>query len=334
MFAPGYYFLKKEVTMGFIITLIVLAAMIALFSAMVSKSGSEKVVDVDRFHSLKKARRGMGGLVILIIVVAVIIKSIVVIPPGKVGVVVLFGHVGDRALKNGIHLINPLARVVKMSVRTEEYTMSGTTAEGYIKGDDAIDALTSEGLKVRLDLTAWYHLVGEDAPKVFQTIGPNYEHKIVRPALRTAIRDAVVKYTASGIYTEKRSQVIQDIETIVKELIGDRGIVVEEILLRNVILPKRLMDAIDTKLAAEQEAQKMEFILKKEQKERERKVVEADGIKKANQIIAAGLTDKYLRWYRIDMMKQLVNSPNNTIIFIPEDMKTTPIINIPSSKNR
>ena len=94
------------------------------------------------------------------------------------------------------------------------------------------------------------------------------------------------------------------------------------------------MDAIDAKLAADQEAQKMEFILMKEKKERERKTIEAEGIKNANRIIAAGLTDRYLKWYRIDMMKQLVNSPNNTIIFIPEDMKTAPIINIPSGKDK
>lgn len=288
---------------------------------------------MNEYEVTKKVGKGIGTFVVpLVIIVLIIIKSVVIIPPGTVGVVVFFGNVSKNSLKNGIHLINPLANVYKMSVRTEEYTMSVATAEGHIRGDDAIDALTKEGLKVRLDLTAWYRLLGEQAPKVYETIGPNYEKKIVRPALRTAIRDAVVKYTAAGIYTEKRAQVIEDIEAVLKELTKERGVVVEKILLRNVILPKRLMEAIDAKLAADQEAQKMEFILSKEKKERERKIVEAEGIKEANRIIASGLTNKYLRWYRIDMMKQLVDSPNNTIIFIPEDMKTNPIVNIPASK--
>ncbi|MBN1621631.1 MAG: prohibitin family protein [Endomicrobiales bacterium] len=286
---------------------------------------------MDEFVLTKKIGSGLGMIVgISILCLLVLVKSVVIIPPGYVGVVIFFGKVRKQPINNGFHIINPLANVVKMSVRTEEYTMSVATAEGHIKGDDAIDALTKEGLNVRLDLTAWYKLLPQEAPRVYETIGPNYEKKIVRPALRTAIRDAVVKYTASGIYTEKRADVISDIESFLEGFTEDRGVVIEKILLRNVILPKRLMEAIDAKLAADQEAQKMEFVLLKEKKERERKVVEAEGIKSANQIIAAGLTNRYLQWYRIDMMKQLVNSPNNTIIFIPEDMKSPPIINIPS----
>ena len=287
---------------------------------------------MDPVEFQKKVGIGLGGFVAIFIALVILGKCIVIIPPGKVGVVVLLGKVRPNPIMSGLHIINPLVNVVKMSVRTEEHTMSIAPSEGYRKGDDAIDALTSEGLKVRLDLTAWYRLIGEKAPNVYETIGPNYESKIVRPALRTAIRDAVVKYTAAGIYGKQREQVILDIESILSKLTENRGILIEKILLRNVILPKRLMDAIDIKLAAEQEAQKMEWVLLKETKEKERKTVEAEGLKQANRIIASGLTDKYLKWYRIDMMKQLVNSPNNTIIFIPEGMDTSPIINIPPGK--
>lgn len=305
----------------FIIFLFVIMSVMNLFKK--AQSGEVNV-------NIAKIRKSVKVIIPLVIIVLVLIKSIVVIHPGQVGVVVLFGNVKANALQNGIHLINPLASVVRMSVRTEEYTMSIAGGEGKMSGDDAIDALTKEGLKVRLDLTAWYRLETAAAPKVYQTIGSDYEVKIVRPALRTAIRDAVVNYTAAGIYTEKRTEVINDIENVLSSLTKERGIVVEKILLRNVILPKKLTEAIDAKQAAEQEAQKMEFVLQKEQKEQERKIIEAEGIKSANKIIAAGLTPSYLQWYRIDMMKQLVNSPNNTIIFIPEGLDTTPIINIPS----
>ncbi len=287
---------------------------------------------MDQYEMQAKFGKGIGFFVTLFIVFVILMKSIVIVPPGTVGIKVLFGKVNPKTLKSGLHLINPFASVVKMSVRTEEYTMSIASAEGYKKGDDAIDALTSEGMKVRLDLTAWYRLDASEAANVYEKIGRNYESKIVRPVLRTAIRDAVVRYTAASIYTEKRAQLVEDIETIMVELLKGRGIVSEKILLRNLILPKRLMDAIDIKLSAEQEAQKMEFVVMKEKKEKERKIVEAEGIRRANQIISSGLTDKYIKWYRIDMMKQLVDSPNNTIIFIPEDMSSTPIINIPSQK--
>ncbi|MBU2529293.1 prohibitin family protein [bacterium] len=287
---------------------------------------------MDQYEMQAKFGKGIGFFVMLFIVFVILMKSLVVVQPGTVGVRVLFGKVNPKTLKSGLHLINPLVNVVKMSVRTEEYTMSIASAEGYKSGDDAIDALTSEGMKIRLDLTAWYRLDEAKAAQVYETIGTNYESKIVRPVLRTAIRDAVVKYTAASIYTEKRAQLVSDIERIMAELLKDRGIISEKILLRNLILPKRLMEAIDIKLSAEQAAQQMEFVVMKERKEKERKIVEAEGIRRANQIISSGLTDKYIKWYRIDMMKQLVDSPNNTIIFIPEDMSSTPIINIPAQK--
>lgn len=287
---------------------------------------------MNEFELPKKVGKGVIGFVVFFVLVIIISKSIVIIPPGTAGVVVMFGKVRPVVLASGLHVINPLARVFKMSVRTEEYTMSAAAGEGRIRGDDSIEALTKEGLTVKLDLTAWYRLMEDKAPNVYRTIGLRYEAKIVRPALKTAIRSAVVKYTAADIYTKKRAQVVSDIESSIKVLMEGRGIIIEKILLRNVILPKRLMDAIGMKLAAEQEAQKMEFVLMKEEKEKERKIIEAAGVKKSNQIIAAGLTERYLRWYRIDMMKQLINSPNNTVIFIPQDMKTSPIINIPANR--
>lgn len=303
---------------------------IFIFIIMSVMSAIKKSQEGEVNVNLAKIRKSAKIIIPVVVIVLVLIKSIVIVHPGQVGIVVLFGSVKANSLKNGIHIINPLASVVRMSVRTEEYTMSIAGGEGKMSGDDAIDALTKEGLKVRLDLTAWYRLEEIAAPKVYQTIGINYEAKIVRPALRTAIRDAVVRYSAAGIYTESRTEVVQDIEDALTSLTKERGIVVEKILLRNVVLPRKLTEAIDTKQAAEQEAQKMQFVLQKEQKEQERKIIEAEGIKKANRIIAAGLTPSYLQWYRIDMMKQLVNSPNNTIIFIPEGMNTTPIINIPA----
>ncbi len=264
--------------------------------------------------------------IVIIVVAIILLASLTVIPAGHVGVVALFGKVRNTPIQPGLHLVNPLANVVKMDTRLLEYTMSIASAEGYQKGDDAIDALTSEGLKVRLDLTAWFRLDPALAPRVYNEIGVDYERKIIRPTLRTAIRDVVVKYTAESIYSVKRDTVVIEINERAKELIGDRGIILDNILMRNVLLPQRIADAIDSKLAADQDARRMEFILQKEHLEKERKIVEAEGIREANRIIAQGLTTSYIQWYRIEMLKQLVNSPNNTIVILPEDMKSAPLM--------
>ncbi|MGC9315056.1 MAG: prohibitin family protein [bacterium] len=264
--------------------------------------------------------------IIIILAVIILLAAITVVPAGHVGVVVLFGKVRTVPLSPGLHVINPLANVVKMETRLLEYTMSVASAEGTVRGDDAIDALTSEGLKVRLDLTAWFRLKPDEAPKVYNEIGANYDRKIIRPTLRTAIRDVAVRYTAEDIYSVKRDSVVIAITLRAKELIGDRGLILDNILLRNVILPDKIADAIDAKLAADQDARRMEFILQKEVLEKERKVVEAEGIREANRIIAQGLTSSYIQWYRIEMLKQLVNSPNNTIVILPENMNSAPLM--------
>lgn len=264
--------------------------------------------------------------IVIILAVIILLAAITVVPAGHVGVVVLFGKVRTVPLSPGLHVINPLANVVKMETRLLEYTMSVASAEGTVRGDDAIDALTSEGLKVRLDLTAWFRLKPEEAPKVYNEIGANYDRKVIRPTLRTAIRDVAVRYTAEDIYSVKRDSVVIAITLRAKELIGDRGLILDNILLRNVILPDKIADAIDAKLAADQDARRMEFILQKEVLEKERKVVEAEGIREANRIIAQGLTSSYIQWYRIEMLKQLVNSPNNTIVILPENMSSAPLM--------
>ena len=276
-------------------------------------------------------KRGILTIVILGILGILIISSVTIIPPGYVGVVEILGHINEQPLYSGFHLVVPIAIVHKMDTRLQAYTMSAASHEGERRGDDAIDALTSEGLKIRMDLTAWYQLEPKEAPHVYSKIGKDYVRKIVRPLLRTAIRDVAVKYTAEDIYSSKRDSVVIQIINEAKTLSAGKGIDMERVLLRNVILPQMVQNAIDTKLAADQDAQKMKFVLEKEKREKERKIIEAEGIREANRIIAQGLTRNYIQWYRIEMLKQLVTSPNNTIIIIPDDLKSLPMI-MPAGK--
>jgi len=266
------------------------------------------------------------GIIVVVLFVFVFLNPIVIIQPGYVGVKVLFGNVKEGVLQNGFHIVNPLLNIVKMDARLQSYTMSVSTQEGERTGDDAIDALTSEGLMVKLDLTAWYRLIPEDAPSVYRSIGLDYVSKVVRPLLRTSIRDIAVRYTAEDIYSSKRNEFTDSIITHAIILAKGKGIEIDRILLRNVKLPKEIENAINAKISADQEAQKMEFVLAKEEKEKERKIIEAEGIQQANKIISKSLTSSYLTWYRIEMLKSLVNSPNNTIIVIPENLKSLPMI--------
>ncbi|MEJ2355461.1 MAG: prohibitin family protein [candidate division WOR-3 bacterium] len=268
---------------------------------------------------------------VLILSFIFLIASMVrLIPPGHVGVVIVFGKVQETTLKNGLHLVNPFASIEKMSIRTEEYTMSGMPREGQVRGDDAIQSLTSEGLMVRLDVTVWYHLVPEGAAEVYSKLGVGYVDKIVRPAARTSIRNVISNYKVEDIYTQNRESVSIQIGENLREAVKERNVEIERVLLRDVKLPAKVQNEIDAKMAAKQEAEKMEFVLDKEKREAERKAVEAQGISDANKIIAKSLSGSYLQWYYIQTLQKLVNSPNNTVIVTPFDQKLTPLLNIPS----
>jgi len=252
------------------------------------------------------------------------------IPPGNVGVVIVFGKVQETTLKNGLHLVNPFASIEKMSIRTEDYTMSGISREGQLRGDDAIQALTSEGLMVRLDVTVWYKLMPEGAAEVYSTLGTQYVDKIVRPAARTSIRNVISNYKVEDIYTQNRESVSIEISENLRSAVKDRKVEIERVLLRDVKLPDKVQNEINAKMAAKQEAEKMEFVLDKARREAERKAVEAQGISDANKIIAKSLSGSYLQWYYIQTLQSLVNSPNNTVIVTPFDQKLTPLLNIPA----
>ena len=243
--------------------------------------------------------------IILLAVIGIIIlaKSLIVVQAGETGVYHLFGKINDSELKSGLHLVNPLAEVTKMSIRTEQYTMSIAREEGNKGGDDSIDALTSEGLTIKLDITVFYHLIEDKASDVYKTLGTDWEEKIIRPEIRSAIREIVANYDSKAIYSDKRDEIILAIKDSMIKSVEPRGIVIEQVLLRNVILPARLDSSIQEKLQAEQESQRYEFLLSKEKKEAERKIIEAKGQRDAQQIINESLTNNYLNYLYIKELK-------------------------------
>ncbi|MBC8525929.1 MAG: prohibitin family protein [Candidatus Cloacimonetes bacterium] len=266
-------------------------------------------------------------IIILLIIIGVLSQTIKVVEPGKVKVQVLFGKVQKRILHSGLNFVNPLITMRTMSVRTEAYTMSAARYEGRVRGDDAIKALTSDGIILPMDITCLFHLIADKAPEVYEKIGYDYESKIIRPELKTIIRQVISNFKMEQVYSSARDTIALRMKEEAHKKLFPRGIFIEDVLLRNVTLPKQVETAINAKKTEQQNFEKMLYTLQKEGKEKERKIIEAEGIKIANQTIAEGLTESYLRWYQIDMMKKLIDSPNNTIIFIPMGQEITPIIN-------
>ncbi|MCK4686607.1 MAG: prohibitin family protein [Candidatus Lokiarchaeota archaeon] len=279
---------------------------------------------------------GIVSSIVILVIITVIgiftggfLSPYTIIPAGETGVYVYFGNVDDKELKSGFHLKNPLASVKKMSIRTEEYTMSVAQGEGEKEGNDSIDALTKEGLTVKMDITVFYAMQEDKASDIYKTLGLNYEEKIIRTEIRSSIRAIAANYEAKDLYSEKRDEVEAQILISLKEQIEPRGITIENALLRNIILPNKLTNAISDKLEMEQQSQKMEFVLEKEKLEAERKAVEAEGIKKSQDIISESLTPAYVRWYSIEMMKDLAGSENTTFLFVPTDNQGMPVVNFP-----
>ncbi|MEY4628210.1 MAG: hypothetical protein RLZZ595_536 [Bacteroidota bacterium] len=251
-------------------------------------------------------------------------SSVRQVDAGYVGVKTLFGKVQPQTLNSGLSFINPLMDVTIIDIRTQNYTMSGVHDEGSKSGDDAIKVLTADGLEVTIDLSVLYRVNPAETPKLITDIGTNYEDKIVRPITRTRIRDNSVYYDAVALYSTKRdefqSRIFKTIETDFKQ----RGLILENLLVRNITLPASVKSTIEQKINAEQEAQKMQFVLQKEKQEAERKRVEAQGISDYQRIINESLSDRQLQYEQIQAMKELAKSSNAKIIVMPS--KGAPLI--------
>jgi regulator of protease activity HflC (stomatin/prohibitin superfamily) len=265
----------------------------------------------------------ISGLVVIALgILSAMFKQI---DAGKVGVQSLYGSVQDNVLESGLRVVNPLMDVTIFETRTQNYTMSAVHNEGDQQGDDAIRVLSNDGLEVIIDLTVLYRISPTDAPKIYKQIGENYTDKIVRPVTRTRIRDNAVYYDAIALYSTKRNEFQQRIRKSIEADFKTRGLILEQLLIRNINLPNSVKKTIESKINAEQDAQKMTFVLQKEKQEAERKRVEAQGIADYQRIISSGLTDKQLQYEQIKAQKEIATSNNAKVIFM-NGKGNTPVI--------
>lgn len=245
----------------------------------------------------------LGAGAIVFGVGMLIYKTLVVIPAGHVGVVDFFGNVSQRTLKPGINMINPLARVIRMSIKTQELK-------------ELANVPSQEGLTVNLEVSALYHLDPEKAAEVYKTVGPVYQEILIVPQFRSVIRTVTASYEAKALYTSMREKLANSIKADLELLLGPRGILIENTPLRNISLPQRVADAIEEKLSAEQESQRMQFVLSKEKFEADRKRIEAQGIADYQRTVSQGLNELLLRWKGIEATEKLANSSNSKIVVI------------------
>lgn len=306
-----------------------------LFFAAIIALSFGKLLDTEAQRSSAKR----ASFLLIVVGVVISFSSMVkVINAGTVGVVRTFGKVDELPLTEGLHMVNPFSTVEQISIRTEQYTMSGVRGEGAIKGDDAIRTLTRDGLPLPIDITVAFRPVPSMVPWLYRNIGmpEDYIGKIIRPASRAAVRDAVASFTAQEAYTTKREMlsatITKEVERYVRETLakseGYRGeaFVVQQVLIRNIELPDKLKASIEAKLTAEQEALRMEYVLQKEKQEAERKRIEARGIADFQAIVSQGLNDKLLKWKGIEATQALADSQNSKIIVIGGGKDGLPII--------
>jgi prohibitin 1 len=263
--------------------------------------------------------RGAGMLLLLIIGAIIALSSTSCVRTGHVGVVSIFGRVTGRTLSEGIHLVNPAASITELSVKTQE-----------IKEKAAVPS--KEGLIMGLEASLLYHLDPTRAAAVYQQIGPTYADILLIPTFRSAIRAITAGNTAASLYSDGREGIAQQILEDVRRQVAPRGVIVENVLLRDLQLPETLKHAIEAKQQAQQEAQRMEYVLQREKQEAERKRVEASGIKDFQDIVSQGISDKLLEWKGIEATMELVKSQNAKVIVVGNSKNGLPLIYAGDSK--
>ncbi|MFD0940200.1 prohibitin family protein [Pedobacter boryungensis] len=286
-------------------------------------AGSYFLAKQQQFAKLVLAVRMAGLFFILLGISTSMLK---VIDTGEVGVKTLFGKVDQSILSSGLNVVSPLVNVTSFDTKTQNYTMSAVHDEGNKNGDDAIRVLSADGLEVVIDLSVLFKVKPSSAPEILRTIGTDYVDKIVRPITRTAIRDNAVSYDAVALYSLKREEFQQKIYQTIAISFAKRGLDLEQLLVRNITLPQSVKASIESKINAEQEAQKMTFVLQKEKQEAERKRVEARGIADYQKILSTGLSDKQLQYEAIKAQKEIALSPNTKVLIMGGGSKNVPLV--------
>ena len=242
-----------------------------------------------------------------------ILCSCAVIRPGEVGIKQKFGKLKGKTKTQGLLFYNPFtSSVVRVPIRT-------------INREIKLNLPSKEGLNVQAEISILYHIEQEKVSEIISSVGKGYERTLILSTFRSASADVCARFYAKDMHSGKRGEIEREIKTQMAKLLDGRGFVIEAVLLKSITLPQGLYSAIEAKLQAEQEAQQMKFILQREEKEAERKRIEAAGIRDAQLIIKEGITESNIQWKSLEVLKEISMSPNAKLILT--DGKTPVLIN-------
>jgi prohibitin 1 len=268
------------------------------------------------FSAKKRSSKQESSFALIGMGVAILIAVLqcwTIIPAGHVGVIDFFGNVSDKTLYPGVNFVNPMANVVKFDARTQELKETMTVP-------------SKEGLSIDLELSLLFSLSFQNANKIYKTVGEDYVERIVVPQFRSVVRGVTSQYDAKALYTAEREQLSKQIETDLLKLVGPRGINIESSPMRQITLPPGLTASIEEKLKADQESQRMQFVLQRETQEAERKRIEAKGIADFQEIVSKGISEQLLKWKGIEATEKLAGSANTKIVVIGSGKDGLPLI--------
>ena len=307
---------------GIILFLVLLVGGLAVWRQVVTRSAqvrdaSGRPVGPGPFEIVRGIGLALAGLLLLVTLVG----TFRVVPVGHG--LVIFNTVtkGFTIAGEGVAFVPPFVSSTQLyDLRRLEYTMSGVSGEGRKANvDDSIWSPTKEGLQVGIDLTLWHHVDPKRLVHVHRDIGPDYEEKVLRPAVRSVIRLVISEYPVMDVYSEKRQQIQDEINQRIRGLLEKDGLMVDEVVLRDVRFTPEFTKAIEAKTIAQQSAEQMKYTLEKEQKEAERKVIEAQGRARAIETINQALArnPNYIKYLYVDKLSdkvQVIVSDQNTIM--------------------
>lgn len=250
---------------------------------------------------------------ITLMLASTVLTSCAVVRPGEVGIKRTFGKLNKNVVESGVLAFNPFTTtVIKVPVRT-------------VNQEVRLNLPSKEGLTIESEISILYHIEKNKVPEILEEIGVNFERIVILNVFRSAAADVTAQYMAKDMHSGMRSEIENKIQSRMHESLLDRGFTIERVLLKSIRLPEELSRAIERKLQAEQEAQQMEYVLDRERKEAERRKIEAEGTREAQQILAEGLVREIIELRSIEAFKELAKSPNTKIIIT--DGKTPYLIN-------
>lgn len=264
----------------------------------------------------KLIRWGVVGFILFVLIMIFSNATFTTIESGEKGV--LFkrfsgGLDKENIYQQGFHVVAPWNMLYVYDVREMQL-------------EEEMEVLSSNGLNIRVDVTIRVHPKYAEIGDLHENFGRQYADRLVRPELRSSVREVIGQFTPEELYSTKRNEVQTLIDEDLQEALSDNFIQLKATLIRDIQLPDKVRSAIETKLEAEQTSLKYQYILDQERKEAERKIIEAQAKSDANRILNASLTENILRDKGIEATLELAKSPNSKVVIVGGEGGGLPLI--------